>query len=350
MPLSAFSLAGAPRGRSAFRCFVHGLLVMSSVFGILCHGIRARGVTLSENFATNPLTRSWRVFGDSSLFSWNSTSQNLAVTWDSSHTNSYYYLPLGTILDRFDDFSFSFDLRLSDILGGFSPGKPSTFELSIGLLNILNAVKTNYYRGSIPNSPNLVEFDFFPDTGFGPTIWPSIYSTNGSLNYNGSSDYTIADLPLNVTMQISMAYSASNRTLTTAILTNGTPVVAVASVSLTSSFKDFRVAAFSISSYSDAGQGPPAPGSLLAHGIVDNVQVNVPPPPIQNFTAKIVAGQFQGSFVSRTNWLYSLQRSTNFQTWTVISSNNIGTGGPMTLTDSLVPPRQFFRLAAERPF
>jgi hypothetical protein len=345
----AKSLFRALRGHQPPGWIVRGVLALALSLPLVLPR-PAWPVTLTENFSTNPLARNWRVFGDSSLFTWNASAQNLSVTWDSSHTNSFFYLPLGTILDRWDDFSFSFDLRLSDIIGGANPAKPTTFELSVGLLNLLNATKTNYFRGSPAGVANLVEFDFFPDTGFEPTIWPSIYWTNGMLNYNGAGDYTILDLPLNVTMQINLAYAATNRTLTTTILTNGISIGSIAPVSLSSALKDFRVTDFSISSYSDAGQNPQAPGSLLAHGTVDNVQVTVPPPAIQNLIGKISAGQFQASFLSRTNWLYSLQRTPDFQTWAVISSNNVGTGGQMTLTDSFFPPRQFFRIVAERPF
>src|SRR5260221_6239186 len=62
-------------------------------------------VTISEDFATNPLLRDWSVFGDTNLFRWNATNQNLEVTWDSSRSNSYFHLPLGNILARADDFS-----------------------------------------------------------------------------------------------------------------------------------------------------------------------------------------------------------------------------------------------------
>src|SRR2546423_12403579 len=95
----------------------------------------ANGATISEDFASDPLARGWASQGDGSLFRWNSTNQNLEVTWDSSRTNSFFYVPLRTILTKADDFSFSFDIRLKDIRTGVSITKTDTFEVAVGLLN-----------------------------------------------------------------------------------------------------------------------------------------------------------------------------------------------------------------------
>src|SRR4051812_43479302 len=66
--------------------------------------------SVSEDFSADPNTRGWRSFGDASLFHWNATNQNLGVTWDSSGTNSYFWLPLHTIISKSDEFSLTFDL------------------------------------------------------------------------------------------------------------------------------------------------------------------------------------------------------------------------------------------------
>src|ERR1035438_10474590 len=63
----------------------------------------SRAVTIVEDFATNPLQDGWQVFGTTNLFQWDSTNHWLAVTWDSSQPNSYFYLPLGGYLTRYDD-------------------------------------------------------------------------------------------------------------------------------------------------------------------------------------------------------------------------------------------------------
>src|SRR5947208_73754 len=92
---------------------------------------RSRAVKITEDFSADPRPRGWQIFGDGNLFHWNSTNQNLEVTWDSSRTNSYFSRPLGTTLARTDDFSLGFDLRLDDIGPGADTNKSFAFELGI---------------------------------------------------------------------------------------------------------------------------------------------------------------------------------------------------------------------------
>jgi len=54
-------------------------------------------------------------------------------------------------------------------------------------------------------------------------------------------------------------------------------LIASLSTALHPSFTDFRVDAFAIASYSDAG----AQGSLVAHGIIDRLQIELPAPPVR---------------------------------------------------------------------
>ncbi|HWX19811.1 MAG TPA: hypothetical protein VN578_07885 [Candidatus Binatia bacterium] len=310
----------------------------------------AGAATFQEDFATDPLARGWRVFGDRDLFHWNPTSQNLEVTWDSSQTNSYFQFLPGTIVARDDDFSFGLDLRLDDIAAGVNPSKPSTFELAFGLQNLVNAQGTNFLRSTGTASANLVELDFFPDTGFGPTVSPAVWSTNSLLNYNGPEDFTIMDLPVGVPMRITLSYTASNQTLSTTITTNGVSIGAVHDVRLSPSFTDFRVGTFAIESYSDAGQDPRYGGSLLAHGVVDNVVLTVPPNPVKDLNGGINHGVWQVQFVSRSNWVYTLERTMDFQTWTAASGAAPGNGGGLVLEDTNSPAaRAFYRVRAERP-
>mgnify|MGYP001605429846 CR=1 FL=1 len=81
-----------------------GLLVLSA----------AHATTITENFTNNPSQDGWQIFGDTNLFQWDSTNENLDVIWDTSQSNSYFYHPLGTILATNDNFSVAFDLQLSD--------------------------------------------------------------------------------------------------------------------------------------------------------------------------------------------------------------------------------------------
>src|SRR5476651_2314618 len=104
---------------------IAGLSVLSSV----------RAATTTENFSADPLQNGWRVFGATNLFAWDSTNQNLSVTWASTRPNSYFYIPLGGYLTRNDDFSIAFDLKLNDIISGNEPGKNGPLQLGFGFLN-----------------------------------------------------------------------------------------------------------------------------------------------------------------------------------------------------------------------
>ena len=82
-----------------------------------------------------------------------------------------------------------------------------------------------------------------------------------------------------------MNYSASNRVLRTSATKNALPFGPLGDVVLPAGF-DFRVDSFAVSSYSDAIQAPPTNyyGSVLAHGVVDNVQLSLPPPLLTRLT------------------------------------------------------------------
>ena len=231
-------------------------------------------------------------------------------------------------------------------------------QLAFGFQNRANAESTNFNRGTGADSPNLVEFNFFPDTGFGPTVWPAVISTNSEFNYNGSGDFQLFDLPLGVTMHIVLAYTSSNQTVLTSIRTNGVLVGPVASARIGSTFggspfTQFKVDTLAISSYSDLGLAPgPYAGSLLAHGVVDNLVVMFPPPPIQHEQFHLAAGEWQQSFISRTNWNYVLQATTNFQSWINVGAPGAGTGGQLQLRDINVGSfnSRFYRISATPNF
>ncbi len=306
------------------------------------------GVVWWEDFASDPLARGWSIFGDTNLFRWNATNQNLEVTWDSSRSNSYFQLPLGTLLTRRDDFSVALDLKLSDIAIGVNPGKPGTFQIAFGFLNQANARQTNFIRGTGSDSPNVVEFNFFPDSGYGPTVWPAVFSTNSVMNYGGSGDFSLFDLPVGVPMRFVLSYTASNQTAAVSITTNGELIGPVTSARLMTNFSQFILNTFAIASYSDARQSPFMPGSILAHGVVDNVVVSAPLPPVRDFRGGLAGENWQGTFQSRTNWNYLLQASENLLGWTNISPMIAGSGQAMNLTDTnaVLFGKRFYRINA----
>lgn len=305
--------------------------------------------TFTENFSTNPAANGWQIYGHTNLFTWDSTNQNLRVTWNSAKTNSYFHRPLGTILARDDDFSLSFDVMLEDYAIGTTPGKFSTFEIAIGFLNLDQATKTNFFRGAGINATygpkNLIEFNFFPAfDSFLPTLGQAIVSTNNAWLYNDSN---LLDMTPGETFQVSMNYLAATRTLTTVISNNAVQYGPTQNIVVPVNF-DFRVSTLSISSYSDAIQ-PPPPGSILAHGVVDNFRVTVPEPPVQNLTGAFVGANWQVQFGSRTNWLYTLERTTNSTAWTNAAAITPGNGSTLTLSDTNLPASAaFYRVRANR--
>ncbi len=306
--------------------------------------------TFTENFSANPAVNGWQIFGDTNLFTWDSTSQNLRVTWDSSKTNSYFHRSLGSLLAPNDDFTLSFDLTFDDYASGVNSSKPGTFEAAIGFFNLDPATKTNFFRGAGTSSLgplNILEFDFFPAfDAFLPTIAQTIVGTNhSSANWLYNHDKLLEMTP-GETFSVTMNYSSVIRTLTTTITNNGNQY-GDPQTKFVPANVDFRVTTLSISSYSDAIQPAPA-GSILAHGIVDNFTLITPPPPIENLTGGFVGVNWQARFTSRTNWFYTLERFDN-STWTNASIPTFGNGATLALTDTNSPKDQaFYRVRANR--
>lgn len=316
----------------------------------------SRAVTLTEDFSASPAASGWKIFGDTNLFQWNSTNQNLEVTWDSSRTNSYFHHPLGTILTRDDDFSLEFDLRLNDI--GPADSYAYSFQIALGLLNFDQATRPTFLRGTGSNATNLVEFVYFRDDPFGDpaTVYPTFVDQTGQFNYNqGRQESTNYSLATGDWFHAAMDYRGSNQTLVTSLtnLSQSISVTVTQQLGLTFSgdpFTDFRLDSISINSYSEAGQFPGFEGSVLAHGNVDNLTVTVPPPPVQNLAGGFSNALWQVQFLSRSNWLYTLERSADFQLWTNASTVAPGTGSNVLLQDASPPASNaFYRVRAQRP-
>lgn len=317
-----------------------GFIFTSSAF--------SRAEIFQEDFSADPVSQGWKTFGDPTLFHWNSVEQNLEVTWNSSQSNSYFHRPLGTILAKADDFQLAFDLRLLDVAVGATPGKPYTFQIAVGFLNFADATRTNFLRGTGIDSPNVVEFDYFPDSGFGATISPTIISRS---NQFATSFNFPNELGTGALYHIEMTYTASNRTLATVITSNGFSTAPIADVVPAEGFDDFCVDNLAISSYSDAGQDPMFAGSIRARGIVDNFAVTTPAPPIRNLRGRVVNGRWETEFLTRPGWLYTLERTEDFQTWNAASTTTAGDGEVLIFQNDAPAPgtARFYRIRADRP-
>lgn len=313
-------------------CFVLWGLVAASVCG---------AATLEEDFSENPLQNGWQIFGDTNLFQWDSTNQNLDVTWDSSQTNSYFYKSLGTILAVSDDFSLSFDLQLNDISWSGST------ELSVGLFNFSDATNSVFSRPAA-TAPNLFEFDYFPNNGVGqPAIVATLTDTNVS-SANKKDFYFVYDnQPLNtgITYHIVLTHNAGQTNLTGEVFAGGQLYSSLPNI-FRAPITDFRIDTISVTSYQNSGN------SILAHGTVDNFVVTLPPPPVQNFSGNFTNGTWLAQFLSQSNWLYTLQSSADLQTWSNVSISTLisGNGTNLFLPDTNAPAAAaFYRVQASRP-
>ncbi len=309
-------------------------------------------VTIEEDFSANPLERGWQVFGDARLFAWDSTNQALEVTWDSSRPNSFFYRRLGTILTKSDDFSLELRFLLRDITIGVNPDKPYTFEVAAGFMNLASATSPNFFRGAgihpLHGPRNLVEFDYFPDSGFGATVAPTVVSTNNQLRF---SDNHPLELTTGDWFEVRMVYTASDETLRTIMTRDGEPFglppdQTIRELSL-AGFPDFRVDAVAIMSYNDGQQSPPQfAGSLLAHGAIDRLMTRVPEPPIGRVAGRLRDGWWEVRFQSLTNWSYVLEGTADFRKWAVLSDPVAGNGMDLLLENRAAPGSLFYRVRA----
>lgn len=315
--------------------------LLIAAFAAAC--LSAHATVLTETFANDPALDGWRIIGDTNLAQWDSTNHNLQFTWDSSQTNTYFYHPLGSVLSRDDDFSIAFDIKLNDVGPGSDPAKAFSFPVAVGFLNLEEATQPGFLRGTGVSSPDLCEFDYFYDSGYGATDWPQFVNTNSTFNYNSADDYAVYTFNNGEWYHVFMNYTSSNQTMVTTVTSDSTNFTIVDP--LMPSFGDFRVDTVSISSYNDdQGYG----SSVLAHGAVANISVTLPPPPITSFQAGLSNGIWVARFVSRTNWTYTLQRSLDLNSWTDATTAS-GNGGTLSLQDNANGAMQIYRIRAQRP-
>jgi len=310
------------------------LLTIASLFVLSIASVNAN--TIVERFTTDPALDGWQVFGDTNLFQWDSTNQNLAVTWDSTQPNSYFYHPLVRTLTTNDSFCVLFELQLNDAVA-YNSG----MELAVGLLNFSEATDPNFSR-AFGVSPDLCEFDYFPAYVYAGQPYPA--SVDATL-IDAASDFYFAydNLTLNpgVTYQILLVHQAGSETISGKVFTNGQLVSAMPNIY--SGFPGaFQLDTLSVCSYADDGFGD----SILAHGTVGKLAVASPLPVdrIQN----LAAGEVQ--FASDTNWLYSLEESADFQTWTPAAPGGFGNGTNLVLqAANLSAGTSFYRVRADLP-
>ena len=71
---------------------------------------------------------------------------------------------------------------------------------------------------------------------------------------------------------------------------------------------------------------------------------------VKNLTGGFQAGQWQAQFISCTNWLYSLERSSDLQSWTTVTNGISGNGANLVTADPAPPAdKAFYRIRADQP-
>ena len=261
-----------------------------------------------ENFSANPLVNGWAAHGDESLFEWDAEGEALAVTWDSEKPNSNFHRPLGLTLTEADTFAFAFDIALDEVKAGHLDGQPYTFELALGLINSKSAKADGFSRGTGSDSPNLVEWDYFPDTGFGATISPTIVSAKSQF----AAGFTFpAALSAGKQYSVRMEYDPDERALKTFMLENGKVWKTIKTVALADDFVGFVVDAFSISSYTAKG----SESSLLANGSVDNLAIGVGRSKPRIVNTRLADGQWTARSFGYGTADYLLERSADLRGW-----------------------------------
>jgi hypothetical protein len=289
--------------------------------------------SLIENFTKNPSLDGWQIFGDTNLFQWDSTNQTLAVTWDSSQTNSYFYHSLGATFTKADSFCVLFDLNLTNVnVTGY-------FELAVGLCNFAGATSNNFSRAN-GISPNLFEFDYFPDGGYGPSIDATLFDANDNFYYAYDDSQPLAS---GVTYQILLVHRAGESSISGTVFTNGQVFSTLPQIA-SDGADDFRLDTICISSYTttDDFYGD----SLLAHGTVDKLAFASPLP----ISAVNIISARKIQFASDANWLYTLEQSSDLHNWSSAATAIFGSGTNLVLQATNLPPdKMFYRVRADLP-
>ncbi len=302
------------------------------------------GTVLAENFSNNPAAHGWQTFGNTNLFTWDATNQALQVTWDSAQPNSYFYHPLGTIMNSNDDFGVTFDLVLND--AGQKADGDYQFELAIGFLNLAEAQNTTFLRGTGCNVTNLAEFDYFPADALGDASSLDATLIDTNLNYY----FAYADVPLapGAAYHVIIQHDAGSATLRGQVLLNGKIYTLLpqnpTDVFSSPTVEDFRLDTIAVSSYSDADSWG---SSMLAHGTVKNFFITAPAPPVTYLSGCWNNNNWQVQFWGRTNWNYMLEKSSDLQTWMPVAPASGGNDCQMTLQDTCAPTQtQYYRVHA----
>ncbi len=211
-----------------------------------------------------------------------------------------------------------------------------------------DAAGPGFLRGTGAHSPNLFELAYFPDSGFGATLWPTVISEEGRFDYTSSTDFAMITLRPGIRYWLRMEYSGIDESIKTVVTGDGAALGSIPPRSLSPTFTDFRVDTFAIRGYSDEGSN----GSLLAHGWVEEIRLELPPPPIGRMSGRLTEDEWIVDFQGLNTWRYTLERTDDWSKWQTVGEASTGSSetGWTTLRDPEPPPKQaLYRIRAEKP-
>jgi hypothetical protein len=306
--------------------------------------VRSRAEVWTEDFSTSPALRGWKVSGNTNLFRWDADAGRLNVTWDTANPHSFFALPLGRTLTTADDFLADLTLHLTDIAGGVRASRPGAMPLSLGFLNLTGALSANYQRGA-GRAKDLLEFTWFPAgeiPGFGavdPTVSPITWDSAGKV----AAAFTFPVAPMaGSTCRVRLEYRAADRTVTPSLL-RGDQAWPLNPLKLPATFGSFALDAFAVMVWNEATS---LSDSLLAHGWLDNIRLELPPAPIGRVA---LIGEGEVRCATLKGWRYTLEASGDLRNWSDVAFGS-GTGAPLSLYDQrdAVFREQCYRVRADR--
>lgn len=316
---------------------------MAVALSLALSTVRSVAETRSEDFSADPSLRGWQAFGNTNLFHWDAEQGRLEVTWDTANPHSFFALPLGRTLTTADDFLADITLHLTDFAGGVRENRPGAMPLSLGFLNLSGALTGNYQRGA-GRARDTLEFTWFPAgeiPGFGvvdPTVSPITWDSAGKV----AASFTFPVAPVaGSTYRLRLEYQAANRTVTPSLLLDD-QAWPLNPLKLPATFGNFALDAFAVMVWNEATS---LSDSLLAHGWVDEIRLELPAAPIERLT---LVGEGEVRCATLKGWRYTLEASGDLRNWSAVAAE-AGTGDVLSLFDQrdAVFREQFYRVRAE---
>jgi hypothetical protein len=350
-------------------------------------------VSFTGNFSSNPFAPAgnWS-FGignnSNTQFIWNATAAptysggatgQLDVYLNSSLPTARFQRPLGVTLTDTNDFTLTARFSFTVI----SAPSDQEMELAFGLVNSQwtggdrTGSPTNY---TSDNTFSTVEFDYFPNVSpiyGGPSLLPTVFGAqepgedafaNSAAVYGYPTDLGehtngVTALPQNITLQATLAYTGTNRTLTLCMsqvnpdgsltpLDTEEPALDLVANGYNTNFP-FVVDTLAIMAYHDGFTTTNDP-SLVADLQFQEIDFTTPvnPPPPGYVTIQIVSTNVVLTFPTVSTNLYVVQSTTDLASgvWSTIASNVLGAGVVVTNTHvgGATVPQRFYRVGLQQ--